>query len=141
MERYVACDLEASHDIALDITRLPFPDSTFDLVICCHVLEHIPDDVTAMRELCRITAPGGVVLIQVPWIPGSMTDEDPGASPADRTRRFGQRDHVRMYGRDVVDRMEAAGLSTSVVDAIELADYEQIGSPTNQAVFVGRPRS
>ncbi len=52
-----------------DIYRLPFWDSSFDLVICSEVLEHIPDDRKAMRELFRVLKPGGWSIIQVPTAP------------------------------------------------------------------------
>src|SRR5690606_40218460 len=50
----------------IDLTALEFPDRSFDLVICNHVLEHIPDDLAAMREIHRVLAPGGKAVITVP---------------------------------------------------------------------------
>jgi SAM-dependent methyltransferase len=53
-----------------DATRLPFADATFDRVIASEVLEHIPDDVTAMGELARVLRPGGTMAVTVPaWLP------------------------------------------------------------------------
>ncbi|PIE71300.1 MAG: SAM-dependent methyltransferase [Deltaproteobacteria bacterium] len=49
-----------------DITRLPFDDHTFDVVICSEVMEHIPDHRTARDELIRIVKPGGQLVISVP---------------------------------------------------------------------------
>ena len=49
-----------------DGTRLPFPDATFDRIICSEVLEHIPDDVAALRELRRVLKPGGTLAATVP---------------------------------------------------------------------------
>lgn len=49
-----------------DGTRLPFPDDTFDHVICSEVMEHIPDDAAAARELARVLKPGGTLAVTVP---------------------------------------------------------------------------
>jgi SAM-dependent methyltransferase len=98
--------------IDLDITAMPFADGSFDLVICSHVLEHVPDDRAALRELKRVLAPEGVGLVLVPQDMGrAVTFEDPTVTdPQDRLRLFGQFDHVRIYGRDLVERLREAGL-------------------------------
>ncbi len=49
-----------------DITCLPFEDASFDLVICSEVLEHIPDEKTAVREIIRVLKPGGTLVVSVP---------------------------------------------------------------------------
>lgn len=100
-----------------DLCQLPFADGSFDVVVCFHVLEHIPADVDAMASMARVLTPHGHAVVVVPWDPSSATtSEDPDASPEERQRRFGQTDHVRMYGRDVTARLEAAGF---VVDETE----------------------
>jgi SAM-dependent methyltransferase len=98
-------------DALADLTRLPHRDGSIDLLVCYHVLEHIPDDHAAMAEIARVLSPGGIALLQVPWRPGTVTDEDPDASPEERLERFGQADHVRYYGDDFETRLMAAGLS------------------------------
>ena len=80
------------------------------MLVCYHVLEHVPDDAAAMRELARVLAPGGVGLVQVPIRFGMPTDEDLSADEAERVRRFGQHDHVRYYGDDFEQRLVDAGL-------------------------------
>lgn len=101
--------------VDLDVTSLPYPADHFDLVICSHVLEHVPDDRRAMRELCRVLRPGGVAILLVPMSDGPVTDEDPAViDPDERQRRFGQRDHVRLYGRDYIDRLREAGFTVTV---------------------------
>ncbi len=115
-DRYVTTDLEpAGVDLTLDITALDLPDASFDAVVCVHVLEHVPDDAAAMRELHRVLRPGGWGVVQVPIL-RDVTDEDPAVTdPAERLRRFGQADHVRTYGRDFADRLQAAGFDVDVV--------------------------
>ncbi len=118
--RYVTTDLDSSQpaDLQLDITALHLPDSSFEAVLCSHVLEHVPDDARAMAELRRITAPGGFCLVMVPLDLGrSTTYEDPSIiAPEDRRREYLQYDHVRLYAPDVADRLRAAGFAVEVVD-------------------------
>lgn len=103
--------LEPDRDIDLlaDLTSLPIASQSADLILCYHVLEHIPDDRTAMRELRRVLSPKGLALLQVPYRPGRATDEDPDAPAPERIERFGQEDHVRWYGRDFDDRLADCG--------------------------------
>jgi SAM-dependent methyltransferase len=114
--RYVSGDLTGEFGPErIDVTQLEFADASFDAVICNHVLEHVPDDRRAMREIARVLKPGGWAVLQVPDVEATRTDEDTGVTdPAERERRFGQHDHVRRYGWDYVGRLEEAGLSVAV---------------------------
>ena len=94
------------------LTRLPLRDGSVDLLVCYHVLEHVPDDCAAMREIARVLSPRGIALIEVPIRMGVVTEEDPDCPAEDRVRRFGQADHVRWYGDDFDSRLSAAGLAT-----------------------------
>jgi methyltransferase family protein len=119
----VTADLHAPADLRLDITDMDLPDSSFDLVLCSHVLEHVPDDRVAMRELHRVLADGGVALVLVPYRPGVTTYEDPSITvPVDRMVAFGQQDHVRIYGYDLPDRLREAGFLVDDRTAGELFD-------------------
>ena len=100
--------------VAVDITDIPYPDSSFDVIYCSHVLEHVPEDRKAMRQMHRLLRPGGWALIIVP-IRGECTFEDTTVtSPEERKRLFGQCDHVRRYGPDVADRLREAGFRVTV---------------------------
>ena len=118
--RYVTSDLDATQaaDLRLDVTATGLPDGAFDAVICSHVLEHVLDDAGAMRELRRITAPGGWCLVMVPLaLDRATTYEDAAvATPQDRRREFLQHDHVRLYAPDIADRLGAARFAVEVID-------------------------
>jgi SAM-dependent methyltransferase len=107
--------------LRMDITRISLTDNQFDCVICYHVLEHIPDDQKAMRELFRVLKPGGWAILQSPIdFNHDKTFEDPSiVSPDERERFFGQNDHVRIYGRDYKDRLEKAGFVVKVDDYVQ----------------------
>lgn len=109
---YVSADIASPLAmIKMDITDIPFDDNVFDVIICSHVLEHIPDDRKAMRELRRVLKSDGWSILQVPIdLNRAETYEDPTITdPAERQRLFGQDDHVRWYGRDYLARLKEAG--------------------------------
>jgi glycosyltransferase involved in cell wall biosynthesis len=114
---YLSADLDSPIAmVKMDLTDIKYTDESFDVIYASHVLEHIPDDVKAMKELYRVLAPGGWAILQVPiW--GTKTLEDPNITlPADRERVFGQIDHVRLYGNDNIykSRLESAGFHVRV---------------------------
>lgn len=86
-------------------------DETYDIIVCAHVLEHVENDASAMRELHRILKPDGVCLVLVPLIVGKRdTEEQWGCSIEENWRRFGQGDHSRLYGKeDFIRRLQTAG--------------------------------
>ena len=117
--RYVTTDLAAPGvDVHLDITALALGDAGFEAVICSHVLEHVADDAAAMRELRRVTAPGGWCLVMTPLAPHlERTYEDPAiVDPEARRRAFSRPDHVRLYAPDIRDRLAAAGFAVERID-------------------------
>jgi SAM-dependent methyltransferase len=133
---YTSADIEPGRAmVAADLTALPFPDRSFDLVVCSHVLEHVPDDRAAMRELFRVLRPAGVALIQTPVnYDQAETYEDPGETDAgERMRRFSQADHLRVFGRDLLDRLVAAGFEVNVEAAGDLG----VGANTRHRLSAG----
>lgn len=107
-------------DVQATITELPIRSHSCRFVYCSHVLEHVADDRLAMAELVRVLHLGGLVYIQVPRQKGVETEEDLDATPEELLEKFGQADHVRLYGDDLEDRLTDAGLivTTRVVSEI-----------------------
>ena len=114
----------------MDIMDIQYPDESFDVIYCSHVLEHVPDDRKAMREFRRVLKRGGWAILLVP-ITAGKTHEDPSITePAERLRVFGQEDHVRIYGPDYVDRLREAGFAvteTRVPDLVSPEDAQLMG--------------
>jgi SAM-dependent methyltransferase len=127
---YVTADVRRSPLVKrqMDITAIPMADQSVDLVLVSHVLEHVPDDRAAMSEIRRVLKPSGIALLQHPIAKGLVaTDEDPTVTdPIERERRWGQADHVRMYGTDHYDRLVAAGLTVEVVPYHERFSPEEV---------------
>ncbi|MBY0433341.1 MAG: class I SAM-dependent methyltransferase [Cyclobacteriaceae bacterium] len=110
-----------SVDDKVDITDMNiYADESFDILICSHVLEHIPNDLKAMIELYRVLKKGGWGIVMVPILLSldtiyedfSVTDE------SGRWKHFGQNDHVRMYSKSgFVSRLESVGFRVRQLDA------------------------
>lgn len=116
---YVTTDLKSPlADVKADICNLPFKDGEFDIILCNHVLEHIPNDTKAMQELYRVMKVGGIGIFQIPQdLKREATFEDD--TIADKKKRaeiFGQYDHVRIYGRDYFDKLRSFGFKVEEVD-------------------------
>lgn len=122
---YLSVDIDSPLvDMQMDITNITHDDDTYDVIICNHVLEHILDDIKAMRELYRVLKKGGFAILQVP-LSYSMekTFEDSAiTSCEDRKDIFGQKDHVRIYGKDYTLRLEKAGFTVNEIDCAKEFD-------------------
>ena len=126
---YTTTDLNSPlADVKADICDLPFENDSFDFILCNHVLEHIPDDTQAMRELYRILSPGGTAVLQIPQdMAREHTFEDNSiTSRKERARIFGQYDHVRVYGRDYFDKLRSIGFKVQEVDYTKMLTPSEI---------------
>lgn len=119
---YLTADLINPAMVKMDLTDIQYPENSFDIIYCSHVLEHIPDDLKAMSELARVLDPNGWAILQVP-IDRDETFEDPSViDPLERERLFGQKDHVRSYGRDYQQRLEQSGFKVKVIPYVDQFD-------------------
>lgn len=112
-KKYIRGDLYPINEKTqeIDITKIPYNDNEFDLIICNHVLEHILDDSKALKELYRVLKNKGNIILQTPYsgiIQHSIEDTS-NLSNRDRFLKFGQEDHCRIYGTDIFERIEKEG--------------------------------
>jgi predicted SAM-dependent methyltransferase len=112
--------------VKMDITNIQYPDNSFDIIICSHVLEHVSEDRKAISELRRVLKSDGWLTLMVP-ITVEKTFEDPSVTDsAERERLFGQHDHVRKYGPDIHKRLEECGFVTKVYHLCDLFNDKEI---------------
>ena len=129
LELHYLSDLESPiADVKADICNLPFEGNSFDVVFCNHVLEHIPDDTKAMQELYRVLKPNGMGIFQIPQeLSREKTFEDNSITDKkERTKIFGQYDHVRVYGRDYFEKLRAVGFKVDEIDYTQKITPEAI---------------
>ncbi len=119
-----------------DMLRMPFSDSSFDMLIANHVLEHVPDASKALAEVFRVLKPAGKAILQTPYSRMLRhTWEDAGIdSPQARLQAYGQEDHVRLFGQDIFERIAAAGFESEVRQHTDLlGDVDPIRLGINPA--------
>ena len=127
--------------IKIDITDIPFPDNSFDLILCNHVLEHIPDDRKAMKQLLRVLKPQGKAILQVPVsLKLEKTYEDWSInSENERLKKFGQKDHVRIYGTDYVQRLSETGFKVETIETNDLShirNFNKLELDAKEKLFI-----
>lgn len=137
---YITADLESPlAKVKMDVHDIPFEAETFDVIFCNHVLEHVDDDILSCSEINRVLKKDGWGIIQSPVYDLEKTIEDKSISdPAERERLFGQRDHVRKYGKDYASRLNKSGLSVQENLFVKTLPQELIGKhalPENEIIF------
>ena len=141
-EKYITADIESPlAKIKMDVHSIPYPEATFDVVFCNHVMEHVADDFKAMAEIHRVLRPGGWATLQIPLFHPlkDVTFEDSSITdPREREKAFGQDDHVRMYGRDYADRIRSVGFEveeSKFVEQLSIEDQTRYALPTDETIF------
>ena len=126
-------------NIRMDITQSPLASELLDVIICLHVLEHVVDDHSAIHEIFRMLKWGGWAMVGVPARMDQVTYENPDiVTPEDREREFGERDHVRYYGKDIIDRLEQVGFNVTTFRAVDLdkALLKQLDMRDSEVMFL-----
>ncbi len=114
---YITTDLKNPRAmVKMDITDIKFEDNSFDVILCYHILEHVKDDIIAMKELFRVLIPDGWAIIQVPInFNLKTTFEDPNiVLPKEREHYYGHRNHVRQYGLDYIEKLKSIGFNVRI---------------------------
>ena len=126
----------------IDITDIKFENNFFDFIICNHVLEHVKDDKKAMRELFRVLKSGGEAILQVPMIKTMIkTFEDFSiVLSEERVKYFGQKDHLRIYGKDYKEKLESEGFKVKLYDIkndLHNKDIIKHGLNSEEILYIG----
>ncbi len=143
---YITADIESPlAKVKMDVHSIPFPDNSFDVIFCNHVLEHVDNDLVACAEFNRVLKPSGWGILQSPVYPLEKTLEDKSITdPAERERIFGQRDHVRKFGKDYAERLRKSGLKieeNQFVKQIGPDLIKKFALPKDEVIFVCRKGS
>lgn len=102
----------------IDITSIPYPDNYFDIIICSHVLAHVPNEEKAIRELKRVLSKDGIALIMTLIdLNSQKTYENADVvSPEDRILHYSEPDLYRLHGLDFELRLQNQGFQTEAID-------------------------
>lgn len=138
--RYVTCQFGGKNaDLDINIERINLADSEFDLLICCHILEHVNDSL-AIPELFRILRKGGILVAMTPVIEGweeTFEDISKQNTTENRILYFNQHDHLRFFGGDLRNRLSRAGFAVDEYTAVE-PDVSRYGLLRGEKVFLCR---
>jgi SAM-dependent methyltransferase len=139
-DKFISNNHYSSKTKYIDIQDINYDNDFFDAILCCHVLEHVDNDIQAMKEFYRVLKPGGWAILQVP-IDYNRTDtfEDSSiTAPEEREKYFGQYDHLRWYGRDYPQRLMQAGFEVECIDfcgTFSKNDQNRFGLDCNDGII------
>lgn len=139
---YITADLESPlAKVKMDVQNIPFPDNSFDVIFCNHIMEHVDNDVKALQELYRVLKPGGWGIIQSPInYNRALTYEDATiVTPEERTKHFGQHDHVREYGADYAERLCKGGfvvVEDTYIKTLSAQQIRRFALPSGEVIYL-----
>lgn len=131
----------------MDLTQLDAAEGHFDFVIANHVLEHVDDDVKALREIFRVLRPGGQAILQTPFALRLPYKREDAAirTAADRLQHYGQEDHCRLYGANFPGFVASFGFVPRTATHASLlrgVDSKRMGvNPQEPFLLFGKPGS
>lgn len=125
-DNYLTADLFNPHAmVRMDICDIQYPDQSFDVIYCSHVLEHALDDRKAMREFFRVLKNNQWAILNVPITCEKTFEDSSIVDPGERLKAFGQEDHVRRYGPDYVERLRDSGFTVKITKVGDLANSDE----------------
>lgn len=129
-------------DEVADITNIPYADMSFDLILCAHVLGHVPDEKKAIEELFRVLKPEGQALVMtiIDWNRKHTYENNNVTTDVERLENYSEADLVRLHGSDFAERLSNGGFNVKVIDyAQQLGDkskqYYSLGNGDREIIF------
>lgn len=123
---YLTADLyDPRAMIKLDVTNIHYPDASFDVIYCSHVLAYVPNDKQAMKELFRVLKPHGWAILADPVSYSKTTDVPFIDKASSHFQTYDPEDSLHHYGPDYEDRLRAAGFKTSVIHPSDFLNAEE----------------
>lgn len=109
----------------IDATDIPYDNNTFDLLLCNHVLEHIPNYFKAMEEIYRVLKPNGIAILQTPYSKLLSQNLEEENINTDEQRRFfyGENDHYRVFSeKQFFEDLKKAGFNLEIIRNADFFD-------------------
>lgn len=143
---YIDADINpAVATYAMDITDITLEDNSIDLIICSHVLGHVPDEVKALSEMKRVLNTGGkIIFLSLMDLNLLHTLEDSTIiTPAQRLKAYGEHDLCRLYGMDFSERMITAGFAVEHIDYRKLRSADErdrysLGDGSREQIYIAQ---
>ena len=127
--KYIKCDFAPPNEdvIKVDATNIPYEDNSFDIIICNHVLEHIPHYLRALQEIYRVLKTDGIAILQTPYskvLKKNFEDENINTDDQ-RLFFYGEKDHFRIFGEEnFFSDIKSVGFHLNVIKHKELFDEQ-----------------
>ncbi|MFC2152837.1 class I SAM-dependent methyltransferase [Bacteroidota bacterium] len=140
---YIDCDINPAYSTyRIDITKIPFPDNYFDIIICSHVLGHVPDETKAVSELRRVLKDNGIALIMTlinPNLDETLEDKTI-TSDAERLKSYGESDLFRLHGKDFAQRLKNQKFKVKCIDykkelSEDIIEHYSLGDGNRELIF------
>lgn len=110
-----SADLYQFADRKIDIQNMDIPDESIEVILCNHVLEHVPEFKLAIQEMYRVLKKGGILELSVPQFPNQIYTAQDGHSKEENWKLYGQADHLRIFGLDIKDTLTECGFTVTPV--------------------------
>jgi SAM-dependent methyltransferase len=126
---YLSGDLNSPRAMEhIDMTNIDFPDNYFDVLLSNHVLEHVDNDIKAMRELYRVQKNDGwsVHLVPIDYTRRDTFEDQSINTPELRQKIYGHYDHKRIYGTDYKNRLESVGFTVEIIMIEDFASEDEM---------------
>ncbi len=143
---YITADLESPWaTVKMDVQDIPFPDESFDVVFCNHVLEHVESDLKALSELFRVSKQGawGILLSPIDYDREFTYEDSSIVLPEERLKHFGQKDHLRVFGRDYSERLSSVGFEVQEIklrDILSKSECDKMAFSSETLYIVNKPK-